>query len=304
LLGGQIVDEKDGNGAKATGFIYAGGQPIARYQSAQLLWIHRDPLNTRERLSNSTGALSGGAEYDPSHSSVGLEDPGPSGDGTDPGLMYPRNGDPTDLSGGCMIDGGVVPCSSAMSQVNGGAGVATDPYETPSTRWNPSLNSGQGGFEIFHAFADRYVGYGPIGARYVGNGEFRGRPTLGGHGGAPSHYERDWRGPDPGDEPQDDCHRFANIVAGIANDTIGTRPDSPGLDVQTFMDKLATTLTEFPSATIAGVTGISRAEGRNGNSSYMRFGSSGFASPYYEQDVILANGTHIPSNQVRHAVGG
>gem|GEM_PF-5325913 len=70
--------------------------------------------------------MSGDAEYDPSHSSVGENDPGPSGDGTDPGLMYPRNGDPTDFSGGCMIDGGVGPCSVAMSQVNVGAGVATD----------------------------------------------------------------------------------------------------------------------------------------------------------------------------------
>ena len=72
LLGGQIVDEIDGSGAKATGFIYAGRLPIARYQSTQLLWMHRDPLNTRERLSSSTGALSGGGEFDPSHSSVGI----------------------------------------------------------------------------------------------------------------------------------------------------------------------------------------------------------------------------------------
>ena len=175
LLGGQIVDEIDGSGAKATGFIYAGGQPIARYQSTQLLWVHRDPLNTRERLSSSTGALSGGAEYDPSHSSVGLEDPGPSpgGDGTDPGLMYPRNGDPTDFSGGCMIDGGVAPCSVAMSQVNVGAGVATDPYETPSTRWNPQANNGQGRYEVFHVLADGFVGYMPVNATYVSNGYWR-----------------------------------------------------------------------------------------------------------------------------------
>jgi hypothetical protein len=131
-----------------------------------------------ERLTSSTGALSGGAEYDPSHSSVGMNDPGPSGDGTDPGLMYPRNGDPTDLSGDCMIDGGVAPCSSAMSQVNGGAGVATDPYETPSTKWDPQANNGQGGYQEFHTFADGYVGYGPIGARYMGNGRFRSAPVL------------------------------------------------------------------------------------------------------------------------------
>ena len=170
MVGGQIVDEIDGNGAKVTGFIYAGGQPIARYQSTQLLWMNRDPLNTRERLSSSTGALSGGAEYDPSHSSVGMNDPGPSGDGTDPGLMYPRNGDPTDLSGGCMIDFGVAPCSVAMNVVNGGAGVVTDPYEKSSTKWNPEANGGAGEFQIFHVFADGTFGYAPLNAVFGSNG--------------------------------------------------------------------------------------------------------------------------------------
>ena len=78
--------------------------------------------------------------WDWEHSSVGLEDPGPSGDGTDSGLMYPRNGDPTDLSGGCMIDFGVAPCSVAMNVVNGRAGVVTDPYEKPSIKWDPRAN--------------------------------------------------------------------------------------------------------------------------------------------------------------------
>jgi YD repeat-containing protein len=170
-LGGQVVDEIDGSGAKQTGFIYAGGQPIARYQSTQLLWMHRDPLNTRERLSASTGALSGGAEYDPSHSSVGMNDPGPSGDGTDPGLMYPRNGDPTDLSGGCLIDGAVAPCSVAMSQVNVGAGVATDPYEdkTPGTAgvWSRSQHR-YVGLAIFNPQASEYT-FRPVTAGSTGS---------------------------------------------------------------------------------------------------------------------------------------
>lgn len=88
---------------------------------------------------------------------------------------------------------------------------------------------------------------------------------------------------------QNDCHRFANIVERIANETIGSRLDTPGLDVQLFMNRMATTFTEFPSATLPAVIGL---EGRN--RATMTFGSSGFARPYFEPDA----------NQVRHAVGG
>ena len=32
--------------------------------------------------------------------------------------------------------------------------------------------------------------------------------------------------------------------------------------------------------------------------------SSGFAAPYFEQDEVRPDGTHVPSNQVRHTVAG
>jgi hypothetical protein len=308
MLGGQIVDEIDGNGAKQTGFIYAGGQPIARYQSTQLLWMHRDPLNTRERLSSSTGALSGGAEFDPSHSSVGMNDPGPSGDGTDPGLMYPRNGDPTDLSGGCMIDGGVAPCSSAMSQVNGGAGVATDPYETPSTRWNPSLNSGQGGFEIFHAFADGYVGYGPIGARYLENGAFKGKPALGNYQGTPSNYSTIWTG------QYDPSADFRDYARGLSNQR-GESGYNDCLSLALLIYKAGQVWEHSASGIVNGLfNGLTERGGRF-TSSDPNYRVGVFRrDPYYEKSFGYSgfNGTYqggafAPDpdspNQVRHFVG-
>jgi YD repeat-containing protein len=108
----------------------------------------------------------------------------------------------------------------------------------------------------------------------------------------------------PQKSSKDDCQRLADIVEQIARETLGTRPDTPGLDVQTFMDQLATTFTEFPAATLAAVTGLSQIEGRSGNQNPPRFGSSGFHPDYFEPDVVTADGRHIPSNQVRHAVGG
>ncbi len=181
VLGGQVIADITSSGTRRVGYVYANGQLIARqYPFSGVQWDHRDPMNTRVRHTSSTGANLGGAEYDPTHSSVGLEDPGPApdGDGTLPDLLYPKGGDPTDLSGGCMLDFMVVPCSVAMSVVNMEAGVETDPYASPSLRWNEKLNSGQGAFEVFHAKADGFVGYGEIGTRYAGNGVFRNRPVL------------------------------------------------------------------------------------------------------------------------------
>ncbi len=94
-----------------------------------------------------------------------------------------------------------------------------------------------------------------------------------------------------------DCARFADLVEGIANETI----DSKG--VQAFMDRLATTFTEFRAArfeaVVFGGTALEPA-----NTGAQRFGSSGFASSYFEPDWVAPDGRHVPMNQVRHAVGG
>ena len=86
-----------------------------------------------------------------------------------------------------------------------------------------------------------------------------------------------------------DCQRFADEVERIANEIIGSRPDTPGLDIRLFMDRLATTFTEFPRATLAAVSGLEESA-----RPAMIFGSSGLARSYFE----------IDANQVRHAVGG
>ena len=98
---------------------------------------------------------------------------------------------------------------------------------------------------------------------------------------------------------EDDCHQFADMVSEIAHRLVGSRPDSPGLDVQLFMDELARRFTGFQRASIGYISG---AEGEPGR--FQRFGSTGFAPPYYEADEVTADGRHIPSNQGRHAVGG
>jgi hypothetical protein len=70
-----------------------------------------------------------------------------------------------------MIDGGVAPCSVAMSQVNGGAGVATDPYEdqTPGTAgvWSRSQQR-YVGLALFNPQASEYT-FRPVTAGSAGS---------------------------------------------------------------------------------------------------------------------------------------
>ena len=170
VLSGKVVTEVSTIGSKNVGNVYANGQIVARQNFQGVTWTHYNPTSSGERQTNQSGGGAGGGEYDPLHNSVGLEEPEAGGDGTSPGLLYPRSGDPTDLSGGCMVDFLVTPCSMLMGVLNGEAGVQTDPYNNPSVKWNERLNDGQGGYEVFHAFADGYSGYIAINGKYLGEG--------------------------------------------------------------------------------------------------------------------------------------
>jgi hypothetical protein len=67
--------------------------------------------------------------------------------------------------------------------------------------------------------------------------------------------------------------------------------------VQAFMDRLATTFTELSSASLNAMR--AQNEGQPSGNTYMQFGSSGFASAFYEEPI-----GGVPMNQVRHTVAG
>jgi RHS repeat-associated protein len=104
-------------------------------------------------------------------------------------------------------------------------------------------------------------------------------------------------GETPPPKPTDDCHKFADMVEQIANSMFNGKSNNPAGDIQKFMDKLVQTFTGRKDATSEGL------RTRSGNSA-SSFGSTGFAASYYEADEIRADGTHVPSNQVRHSVAG
>jgi RHS repeat-associated protein len=106
-----------------------------------------------------------------------------------------------------------------------------------------------------------------------------------------------------GDKPEDDCHRFADIVEQLARQTNVIMATSDSLTlVQDFMNALARRFTEYSGASYAaaalGIIGFT-----NDSHQPTEFGSTGFAMAYFEEDYLTPGGWE-PANQVRHSVGG
>ena len=92
---------------------------------------------------------------------------------------------------------------------------------------------------------------------------------------------------------QNDCLTFADMVDKIADDLYYQLDPWSGGE-QAFMDRLATTFTEFRSASILA---IALQRGGYSNEGFGRFHDSGFRREFRDPDPDS-------DNQVRHAVGG
>jgi hypothetical protein len=131
-------------------------------------WKHNTPAGISQYTVNTYNNATGRTEFDPLGANLSLTAPetpppgegdGDVGAGHFGGIMDARWSDFFNISGGCMIDGMASSCGLAMSAVNAGAAVI-GPENT--TRWNPNLNNGQGGYQFFHAWADGTQGWSPF----------------------------------------------------------------------------------------------------------------------------------------------
>ncbi|HWN11913.1 MAG TPA: PKD domain-containing protein [Pyrinomonadaceae bacterium] len=137
VLGGQIISEIGSNGQKSMGYVYnPGGGMIAVQKlasasdpAAYLLWRHSDPANASVRASDTAGYAFGvypnsyHAELDPLGADAGLEDAGETQLLTAPDEYNPAwllHGDPTNLSGGCKLDGMPIDCSDLSNRMDMG----------------------------------------------------------------------------------------------------------------------------------------------------------------------------------------
>lgn len=138
-LGGMTVAEVNGSGARLRGYVYAGGQLLAKQEGGQVYWDHRDARNTSNQLSNSARTVTSKVEMDPLGVYV---PPNPVSGG---GANYNYNaigfyGTPNSQSGGCVMDGVAATCASVMRALqNGAAG------QCPNNDCSPrSIRNGNG----------------------------------------------------------------------------------------------------------------------------------------------------------------
>jgi YD repeat-containing protein len=129
VLGGQVIAEIDENGQRRAGNIYGGRGLLAKIEpfggeGPVLRWVHRDAANTREAKTNPAGGNEAALQFDPLGASVGWEDRYVNGNGRgDYTNNFPSYGDADDFSGGCTLDGIIVPCSWTARLVGSGAAI-------------------------------------------------------------------------------------------------------------------------------------------------------------------------------------
>jgi YD repeat-containing protein len=116
VLGGRVVTDLNAQGQKETTYVYANGAVLARQsESNKVTWVHNAPDGSGdwESYAGPTVGSIRTTELDPLGDDVGVENPYlMGGDGVG---NYPRQGDPTDMTSGCILDNNFsTSCDSAM----------------------------------------------------------------------------------------------------------------------------------------------------------------------------------------------
>ena len=314
LLGGQIVAELNGAGSVTRGFVYLGGQLLAVQQNNQVSWVHQDPVVKSKRVTNAAGSVVSTIELDP----WGGDTNRSSNEGFQPRRFttYDRDGNGSDEAMHRRYNR----WHSRFDQPDpyGGSYDLTDPQSfnrysytqnDPVNFVDPSGLNPQDPLRppttpaIDPATGQPHPGGvpGPVASLDVniGRGERSGGAV--GASSGPIELETPTSPTEAEVVPQNpitpelnDCLTFAEMVDDIANDLYFALASPFSGGQQAFMNRLATTFTEFRSAwTLAMVlqrVGYS-------NEGFGRFHDSGFHRDYRDPDPDS-------DNQVRHAAGG
>ena len=171
VLGGQVIEEFDGAGAKQRGYIYNGGKLIAsQSQNGFVSLVHEDPSGAKGRKTHSSlGNTIDFNELDPQGAEVETGDPyvgNPDYFGRPEGSpLLPGFGNVT-LPGDCTLDGVFVPCDIVNRFLASGAAVACPAGECGTRRvdvfvryQNGDIDRYSGLTQPFAAFADGSSGF-------------------------------------------------------------------------------------------------------------------------------------------------
>jgi len=172
VLGGQVITEYDGVGARQKSYVYGAGAVITSTPSAGLLWRFNNPVTGDGRETDTLGRMVTASYLDPEGVDVRAIDPANTQGEPIPPDTLPRAGAyaaylPHSLggSGKCSVDGFEVGCALV-----GGLGESDEQCpNNECSRYNPNLRGGLGGYEDFHAYADGRSFYLPAGVSWTGN---------------------------------------------------------------------------------------------------------------------------------------
>jgi YD repeat-containing protein len=144
---GKIITQLDAQGEKFEGYVYAGGQLIAKQSPNWIAWQHENPVTGSRGESQRDGLFSVNTQPDPTGVNVGFFDPYIQ-------LITPSPGDrafeiPSLFSWGdipdgrCTLDGLPFDCEEAAHRLETGSAII-DPANPPSTFGSPSIGAGTG----------------------------------------------------------------------------------------------------------------------------------------------------------------
>jgi hypothetical protein len=127
VLGGQVITDYDGQGARKNSYVYAGGSLVYEQLNRQSLWHVTNPLTGDVRDTDATGKLVNDTHLDPAGVNTGATDPA-NMEGDPVPAPLPHAGAcaaylPHSLggSGRCSVDGAEMGCAFVESLRRGGA---------------------------------------------------------------------------------------------------------------------------------------------------------------------------------------
>jgi YD repeat-containing protein len=164
-LGGQTIVELDQYGNKVWGYVYGGGQEIAKQEGGQVLWDQRDASGVSMRLTNGSGGVASKIETDPlgtqvDDTSVFNQNGGGNGYAFNPNGFY---GDPAQPDMGCTEGGVPTPCNLVQASLRAGGSYQCSGWICPTVGWDPGRDGpGRGGFFLYR-YTDEGILRDPIG---------------------------------------------------------------------------------------------------------------------------------------------
>ena len=145
VLGGQVVAEIDPSDLKRKGEVYLGGEKLAEQNAdiapGAVVWRQVD-ASRGSYVETDAGGVATRRELDPLGADMGTSDPyaqyhGSYGRMMGSDALYLERGNPFNLSGGCVLDGMPVSCSTLREEMEAGA-VETETLIHDASGWRVS----------------------------------------------------------------------------------------------------------------------------------------------------------------------